>query len=191
MSISPKKKPSSIGPLSPEFALLGFLYQEPTHGYELHLRLKNELGQLWHASQSQIYNILKRLEKNQYINGQQRTQEGLPDRKVFQLTEDGRKYFETWLRTPSGSSVRSIRVEFITRMYFATSIDMHLATSIIKEQETEIKSGLARITRLYEYTPPDQVYNRLSLDLRIRHLESTLTWLEGHREIFIIEAVAG
>lgn len=47
---------------SPEFARLGFLAAgPPTHGYDLRRRLRDELGQVWHASQSQTCAILARL----------------------------------------------------------------------------------------------------------------------------------
>jgi len=47
---------------SPEFARPGFLAAgPPTHGYDLRRRLRDELGQVWHASQSQTCAILARL----------------------------------------------------------------------------------------------------------------------------------
>ena len=55
--------------LSPEYALLGLLDLQPMHGYELHQRLTKELGQIWHVSLSQAYNILKRLEHKNLIYG--------------------------------------------------------------------------------------------------------------------------
>jgi hypothetical protein len=36
--------------LSPEYVLLGFLNQQPAHGYDLHERMEAELGQIWHIS---------------------------------------------------------------------------------------------------------------------------------------------
>ena len=36
-------------------ALLGLLAIRPDHGYELHQRLSNDLGQVWHISLSQTY----------------------------------------------------------------------------------------------------------------------------------------
>jgi len=42
--------------------LLGFLNQQPAHGYDLHERIEAELGQIWRIGLSQTYNILNRLE---------------------------------------------------------------------------------------------------------------------------------
>src|SRR3990172_4549335 len=88
--------------LSPEFALLGFLAQHSAHGYELHQRLVTNLGQIWHVSLSQTYNILNRLEAQGFITGTVQEQEKLPDRRRFRVTAAGRRRFENWLHSASG-----------------------------------------------------------------------------------------
>jgi DNA-binding PadR family transcriptional regulator len=168
--------------LSPEYALLGLLAQGPAHGYELHHKLSAELGQVWHLSLSQAYNILNRLEVKGYIAGALQEQEKLPARRLFHLTAQGRERFERWLEAASGSSVRSIRLEFLTRLYFARQIDARRAHRLIETQIAETHRGLERLTRLHEGIPGDQLVNRLGLELRIRQLESILGWLEGCRQ---------
>ena len=125
-------KTSYVGSLSPEYALLGLLSQQAAHGYELHQRLKKELGEVWHISLSQTYNILNRLENQGFAASSLQQQEKLPARRTFTLTSAGHQRFDKWLRSPGGCSVRSVRVEFITRLYFAREIDPHLAGDIIE-----------------------------------------------------------
>ncbi len=76
-------KSAYVGSLSPEFALLGLLSQGPAHGYELHQKLTTELGQVWHLSQSQIYNILNRLEGKDYIRGMLQEQKNFQPNAYF------------------------------------------------------------------------------------------------------------
>lgn len=168
---------SYVGSLSPEFALLGLLSQAPAHGYELHQKLADELGQIWHLSQSQIYNILNRLEAKSYIRGTLQEQEGLPAKRLFRLTPSGKQRFETWLRSPSRASVRAIRLEFTTRLYFSYAISSQLTQQLIDAQINEIRSGLERLNRMRDDLPPEQIFNKLGLDLRIRQLSSILEWL--------------
>lgn len=176
------KKAAYVSALSPEYALLGFMAQQPAHGYELHQRLDTELGQVWHISQSQVYNILNRLEARGYIRGALQEQQGLPARKQFHLTPAGRQRFEEWLHAPSGCSVRAIRVEFITRLYFAHAHEPQLAHQLIDAQIAEVRAGLKRL--MLAAAPADQVFNRLGLELRIRQLASIEAWLsECHRAI--------
>ncbi len=104
--------------LSPEYVLLGLLNQQPAHGYDLHQRLIEELGQIWHISLSQTYNILKRLEAKGFIVGVVQVQAKAPPRRRFRLTPLGRRRFEEWLTTSAEPRARAIRVEFLTRLYF-------------------------------------------------------------------------
>lgn len=180
MSISAKTL--NTGSLSPEFVLLGLLSQGPAHGYELHQKLATELGQVWRLSQSQIYNILNRLEGKEYIKGTRQEQEKLPARRSFQLTHTGRQRFESWLASPSRSSARAIRVEFITRLYFAFALDPDLASQLIEAQIAETRDGLERLQALQEGLPSEQLFNRMGLDLRIRQLKSILDWLASCQE---------
>ncbi len=163
--------------LSPEYALLGFLAQHPAHGYELHQRLVTDLGQVWHVSLSQTYNILNRLEAQGFIVGVVQEQAKLPARRSFRLTAAGRRRFNIWLHSPAPCSVRTIRVEFTTRLYFAQARSPERVLDLIEAQVAEVQGGLARLQSLQAELPPDQTFNRLGLDLRIRQLASLLDWL--------------
>jgi len=176
--------PRHDGPRSPEFALLGFLYDQPSHGYTLHLQLTTELGQVWHVSQSQTYNILKRLESQGYISSTTQEQEKLPPRQILQITAAGRRRFEDWLQTPSGSSVHAIRLEFITRLYFAQKLFPKMMPAIFDAQSGEINAALTRLEVNRPSIPPEQKFNRLSLDLRIRQLRAVRDWIVKCRQTF-------
>ena len=167
--------------LSPEFALLGFLAQHPAHGYELHQRLVTDLGQVWHVSLSQTYNILNRLEAQGFIAGTVQEQAKLPARRSFRLTAAGRRRFNTWLHSPAPCSVRTIRVEFTTRLYFAQALSPDTVPDLIEAQTTEVRAGLTRLQNIQAEFPPNQMVNRLGLNLRIRQLASLLDWLADCR----------
>lgn len=171
-----------IGARSPEYALLGFLYAEPNHGYTLHQLLVNEFGHVWHASQSQTYSILKRLETQGFISSIIQEQEKLPPRQILNITVAGHRRFEEWLQTPSGSSVRAIRMELITRLYFAERYYPELIRPMLEKQSIEIKTTLARLETTRKSLPPGQSFNLLSLDLRILELRSARDWLIKCRE---------
>ncbi|HEY3342345.1 MAG TPA: PadR family transcriptional regulator [Anaerolineae bacterium] len=163
--------------LSPEYALLGFLSLRQAHGYELHRRLIDELGQVWHVSLSQTYNILTRLERQGYITRKTLEREKLPARREFELTPSGQRHFEQWLQIPTGCSVRAIRVEFITRLYFASARNSELARDMIQAQVEEVEQGIRRLREALAVLPTGQTFNRLGLTMRIRQLASVLDWL--------------
>jgi DNA-binding PadR family transcriptional regulator len=182
------KRSTYVSALSPEYALLGLLVQGPTHGYDLHRRLLLDLGQVWHISQSQLYNILKRLEAQGDITGEVQAHAGMPDRRIFQLTEQGRQRFESWLATPTGCSVRALRVEFITRLYFATARGQDQALRMIEDQTVVLRQGLERLHSANnnfsanEMHPPEKIFNHLGLEFRIQQLRAALDWMEGCAE---------
>ena len=74
-------KTHHIGTLSPEMALLGLLYKEAGHGYDLHRHVTADLGQVWHLSQITANALLKRLEAQGDISVEKIPQEKLPSRQ--------------------------------------------------------------------------------------------------------------
>jgi PadR family transcriptional regulator, regulatory protein AphA len=171
------EKPYS-GSLSPEYALLGLLAIKPDHGYDLYQRLVLNLGQVWHISLSQTYNILNRLKTQGFVTETRLDQEKRPSRRQFHLTPTGLLRLQKWLDTPTRDSVRAIRVEFTTRLYFTNLIDPPKAHGLIETQIAKTQAGLKRLYATLEELPPEQIFNRLGLELRISQLDSILAWLE-------------
>ncbi|MEP6894933.1 MAG: PadR family transcriptional regulator [Chloroflexota bacterium] len=175
-----------IGNLSPEFALLGFLIAGPSHGYDLHQRFTVELGHIWHVSQSQAYTILKRLEQRADISAQIVEQEKLPARQMLRITSQGRRRFFEWLELEIATNSRSIRLEFLTRLYFTQLHRPENISQIYKAQADEIETAIERLETLLEHLPPEQVFNQLSLDLRLQQMRLIQNWMAEIRTQFHI-----
>jgi DNA-binding PadR family transcriptional regulator len=180
------QKDHHIGNVSPEFALLGFLMAGPIHGYDLHQRFVAELGQVWHVSQSQAYTILKRLENRGDISAQVIEQEKLPARQMLRITETGRRRFFEWLELGIGKTARSIRLEFLTRLYFTQLHRPENTVQIYEAQSAEIEATITRLESLLEHLPPEQLFNRLSLDLRLQQMRLIQNWMAEIRTQFHI-----
>ena len=180
------QKAHHTGNVSPEFALLGFLISGPSHGYDLHQRFVGELGHVWHMSQSQAYAILKRLEQRGDISARIVEQEKLPARQMLHITEMGRRRFFEWLELGMGRTARSIRLEFLTRLYFTQLHRPENIAQIYRSQLDEIESTIARLESLLEHLPLEQVFNRLSLDLRLQQMRLIENWMAEIRTEFDI-----
>jgi DNA-binding PadR family transcriptional regulator len=178
------EKQHHIGTLSPEMALLGLLYRESGHGYDLHRKVVADLGHVWHLSQSQAYSILKRLESRGEISVQEIPQAKLPPRQLLHITAQGRKNFLEWLNTPSGGSTRAIRMEFITRLYFMNLYFPEKITQTFGQQRTEAETNLRRLEKTLGDLPTEQVYNRMSLEMRLKQLNVVLEWLDQCQKNF-------
>jgi DNA-binding PadR family transcriptional regulator len=174
-----------IGTLSPEMALLGQLFGAPGHGYELHLKVVADLGKVWHLSQSQAYAILKRLEGRGDLVSQEISQEKLPSRQLLQMTAQGRRRFLEWLETPTGGSTRAIRMEFVTRLYFLGKYFPEKMELAFERQRIETEAHIQRLQKARAALPANQIYNRMSLDLRIQQLRTVLEWLDESQKTFL------
>lgn len=185
MSIYEKPKSHHSGTLSPEMVLLGLLYGEPGHGYDLHRKVNTDLGQVWHLSQSQAYAILKRLETQGDILVEEIPQEKLPHRQLFHITTQGCTHFLKWLDAPSGGSVRAIRMEFITRLYFLSWYMPEKLDQAFERQREEAAGHIQRLEKTLIELLPEQIFNRLSLELRLKQLKTVLEWLDECQKNFI------
>ena len=171
--------PDRASAVTPEFTLLGLLYLEPGHGYELHERLRRELGAVWTVRQNQVYNILSRLEADGYVRAAMDLKGKPRQRRKLRLTPSGRRRFEAWLHKPTGLSVRALRVDFLSRLYFARQMDPKCALQIVDLQLRATRKGLDRMEARQEATPDQSPFEGMSMDLRLRQLRLALEWLEG------------
>jgi DNA-binding PadR family transcriptional regulator len=165
-------------------ALLGLLYDSPGHGYDLHRKVITDLGLVWHLSQSQAYAILKRLEAQGDISAEEIPQDKLPSRQLLRMTPQGRKRFLAWLEAPSGGSTRAIRLELITRLYFLRLYMPEKLAQAFDQQRIEAKTHIQRLENMHAALASEEIYNRMSLELRLKQLESVLEWLDECQELF-------
>jgi DNA-binding PadR family transcriptional regulator len=165
-------KSHHIGTLSPEMALLGFLYPEPGHGYDLHRKVSTHLGQVWHLSQQGE------------ISMEEIPQEKLRPRQLLRMTEKGRKRFLEWLEISSGGSIRAIRMEFITRLFFLRLYMPHKLAQAFNRQRVEAEIHIHRLEKERISLPAEQIYNCMSLDLRLEQLKTVLDWMDSYQFFF-------
>lgn len=75
-----------------EASILGLLYEEPQYGYQLEKTIEGWGMRNWtQIGFSSIYYILKKLEKKELVESRLENVEGKPSRKVFTITDLGRK----------------------------------------------------------------------------------------------------
>ncbi len=178
-------------PYSPEFALLGLLYLRPDHGYDLHRRLTAELGEIWRVSQSQTYKTLKRLQSQGYLTATLVIQEKLPPQQNLELTLAGRRRFEAWLDAPTSSSLRAIRLDFLTRLYFARQLDPQRIPVMLNAQIQQIQQTIARLEAALADSSVGGDVNRLSLQLHLHLFRSVIAWLEECARTFVDSSSTG
>ena len=175
--------PRQQAPLSLEYILLGFLDQEPVHGYDLFKKIStfDALSLVWHIKQSQLYALLDRLEEDGLITSTIIPGESRPNRKQFHITDLGRQTFYAWRSSPVQHS-RDIRIEFLAKIHFALKAAPETVLDLIDEQKAVCFEWETQFQNDLQNTLEDQVYEHIVYDYRLHQVQGTLAWLESTRK---------
>lgn len=77
--------------------ILGLLNYHEMTGYEIMEVFRDSLRFFWSAQTSQIYRELQGLERRGWVSKAVIPQQGRPDRKVYSITEEGKRELLRWL----------------------------------------------------------------------------------------------
>jgi DNA-binding PadR family transcriptional regulator len=168
----------AMSSITPDETILGLLAVQARHGYELLacFRSTHQLGRVWNLSTSQIYAVLKRLEREVWIVGHEVVPETAPPRTEFILTEKGEKRLYDWLHEPQPfASIRRIRVEFLSRLYIARQLNLP-TNAIVRYQREACTTQHAKLVSERNHAEPGIDF--LALELHISQLEAVLRWIE-------------
>jgi DNA-binding PadR family transcriptional regulator len=156
--------------------LLALLAREASHGYQLRARLALALGPLSEAlNAGQVYVTLGRLEKAGLVSSERVGQADRPDRKVYELTEQGRARVLEWLRDTSWP--KPAPAEFHLKLVAASAAQLADPVSIIDSQRRELLVGLREAQRAALAEPAGSVAGLL-LEGVVLRLQADLRWLE-------------
>jgi DNA-binding PadR family transcriptional regulator len=147
------------------------------HGYDLYRLYQTRLGHVWKMSQSQMYSTLKRLESKGLVRRLADADQGEALRRYLEVTPEGAARFSDWLMHPTDYSSRTLRLEFVARLYFAKARGDGTLGKIIRDQAAALNRHLANHERLLRELAPDDSFNRLSVDFRIRQLRTASEWM--------------
>src|SRR5580692_6166775 len=86
--------------MSASFALLGILGKQPSYGYDLKKDYDFFYGKEKPLAFGQVYATLSRLLRDRKISVDTTEQVAGPERKLYAITNLGRKDLENWLATP-------------------------------------------------------------------------------------------
>lgn len=164
-------------PLTPDETLLGLLMAEPQHGYQLLETFQDDhaLGRVWKLSTSQLYAVLKRLQTQGFITGEEAYSEDAPPRTVYYITDAGKAYVLAWLEEEEPSpSVRRVRVEYLSRLHVARLLNLSVR-NIVQHQKAACEKQYRQL--IAQRQGSENTIGSLSLELEIAQLEAILGWI--------------
>jgi PadR family transcriptional regulator, regulatory protein AphA len=120
-------------------AVLGMLAVEPSTGYELTQRFEASFAHAWHASHSQIYPELARLQEAGMVEV---VGEGARRSRTYAVTAAGRRELRHWLLDTEPN--RSQRNETAVRWFLVALLDPEDRRAVL-ERELEHADAYARM----------------------------------------------
>lgn len=174
-------------PMSLPHALLGLLNYRPATGYELKATFTNSIHFFWDATLPQIYRTLKQMEGSGWLDVTVEHQDGRPSRKVYHVTDTGRKELRRWLNEPF--DMPDPRNAMLIKVFFGNQMDPTRFAAHLEELQKRHASLLERyqkeiipvIERYAEATGAfkDARYWNLTLDFGRRHAQMVLDWCKA------------
>ncbi|MBA4383843.1 MAG: hypothetical protein C0410_03845 [Anaerolinea sp.] len=163
---------------SSEFALLGFLYEKPTHGYDLHKLITDPdgIGLIWNVKMSNLYAYLDKLDKKGYIHGTMQPGDAHPTRMEYQITNEGKTAFEIWLDSIV-QHPRDFRQEFMLRYFFLLKYQPQKVMTLCKRQHDECSTWLSNTLAELIKVNEENHFKKSVVQFRINNIQSIINWL--------------
>lgn len=167
-------------------ALLGLINYQPSTGYDLKNKFQKSIHFFWNAALPHIYRSLKQMEKEGWIASTIEQQSGKPNRKVYRITDEGKKELLHWLAEPPEEL--EMRHTMLVKVFFGSQLPperlaQHLRNwreynvNLLKQYETVVIPVIQRQSEQASYTE-DANYWDLSLDYGIRHARMVIDWCD-------------
>lgn len=166
-------------------AILGFLEYKPMSGYDLKKFFDQSITHFWSATQSHIYKALENLEKDGLVESEVIQQEGKPNRKQYQITDEGRGELLRWVSTPLPLEIT--REAWLIQVFFAHGITNEDIVQLFEKRIEAIREYLkqcqvaqAHIDENHEQVGIERLRElwQLTLDYGTDYYENEIAWLE-------------
>lgn len=122
---------------------LGLLAEGEACGYDLKKKFEAEFRPFFPAGYGSIYPALASLAADGLVDCELEPQQGKPDRKVYRITETGRRRFEQALR--SSRPRHKLRSEFLATLYFAEMLAPERIEQLLAERIRDLCSTIDHI----------------------------------------------
>ncbi len=129
--------------MSLRHAVLGLLSIEPSTGYELTRRFDPSLANAWHASHSQIYPLLSRMEREGLVEV---VSEGARRSRTWAATDAGRAELRHWLVETEPD--RGQRNESALRWFMQELLDLADRRAVLERELAFMRVANAQLSEL-------------------------------------------
>jgi len=170
--------------MSLELAVLGFLSERAQTGYDLKRRcFEGALRTFWTADQAQIYRTLERLRTEALVSFRTRRQTSRPDRRVFELTGQGKEVLAQ--RAADLVPSPALRDPFLVQLYFSAELPDGELLALLRARRDEYQQRLDEVRACSAELAADKVLSarasvlkQTALDGAAAHYRASIDWLD-------------
>jgi DNA-binding PadR family transcriptional regulator len=159
------------------YAVLGQLAAGPASGYDVQSRLRASAAHFWHASYSQIYAELRRLERLGLASEERVVQDRRPNKRVYTITPAGREALVEWLERPWG--LAQLRDESLVKLMLADPLPADAVVAEVRRLKDRHERRREEFAEEMARLPPDAGrYVRLALRKGERAQAAFAAWCQ-------------
>ena len=159
------------------YPFLALLASGPAHGYELRQAFEERFGGLLPPiNAGQIYTTLQRLERDGLVSVDDVTQNGRPNKRVYDLTDGGRAALAEWIAAPAPGA--RLKDEFFIKLVLAGLTGVAEPKALIERQRREYLQSLRDLDRLAAEREGGDPAAELLIEGAALHLQADLQWLD-------------
>jgi DNA-binding PadR family transcriptional regulator len=166
-------------------AILGFLIDQPMHGYELKRKLSPALPRERRVNDGVLYPLLRRMEEDGLVRKRIARGKGGRERNVFNVTPRGRREFDRWLSGADDEADEAaydflIGHPFLTKCLFFARLDEDEVERKLAAQLEDSTGKLETFRAIRKGMVARDVdpYRIAVLDLGIAQQKERVRWLK-------------
>ncbi len=167
------------------YILLGMLNEQELSGYDMKLLLDKRIHHIyWSPAKSQIYGELRRLEQAGWVTMTEVAQTNRPDKRVYQITPEGRTALTEWLGT-TDTTPDIFKSPMMLHLLFGHLLPHETLVTQLEVRQKRLGTELAQYEKRVQelrtesaasHADPQVPYLLLSLEFQMTLLQAALGW---------------
>jgi DNA-binding PadR family transcriptional regulator len=161
------------------YAILGLLARRPGSGYEIGALAQQTVHHFWPLTRPHIYSELAKLEELELVSSTEVEQQGVPDKRVYGLTDRGAAELDAWLHDPD-PGVQRPRHPLLIKVFLGERLEPDQVRTLLDRYRAEVEARRAEFEAVVGDTSdgrPRATFARLTALFGLRRMEADLAWL--------------
>ena len=162
------------------FAILGLLARRPGSGYEIGALAQRTVHHFWPLTRPHIYSELAKLEELGLVSSTEVEQQGVPDKRVYGLTDRGASELDAWLSDPD-PGVQRPRHPLLIKVFLGERVEPDRVRELLERYRSEVEARRSEFAAVVADTPGGGSragFARMAALFGLRRMEADLAWLD-------------